>query len=31
MVGAAAGADGDVVEATRRQGVEDTLRTGLGH
>lgn len=31
MVLAAAGADGDVVEATWHQGVEDTLRAGLGH
>lgn len=31
VVGAAAGADGDVVQATRHQGVEDTLRAGLGH
>lgn len=31
VVGATAGADGDVVEATRHQGVEDALRAGLGH
>lgn len=31
VVGAAAGADGDVVEATRHQGVEDALGAGLGH
>lgn len=31
VVGAAAGADGDVVEATRHQGVKDALGAGLGH
>lgn len=31
VVGAAAGADGDVVEATRHQGVEDALGAGLGY
>lgn len=31
LVEAAAGADGDVVEASGHQRVEHTLRTGLGH
>lgn len=31
VVEAAAGADGDVVEPSGHQGVEDTLWAGLGH